>query len=433
MQVKRVSAKDLLIFFIPLGITSMLMMGSHSIISSALARTADAAAALAAFSVAQSISMMFESPCFALRRLFVSQIDDQDSFATLLKVTGITIAFVFAMQLTIAYSSIGRYIFLNLVGISEDLLPNTLAAYRVFMLLPVASAIRSSYQGLIIVSRKTHYLTMNILVRLATMIGLAALFASNTQLASGGAVGAIIMVSGMSMEAFMAFVTGRRLRHKLPTMPERGEKISLASSWIFFFPLIGAQFVQSFDRLFISAGLARTVSAEVSIAAYQVAWSTAWIFASVAFNIHQVVLVFVKDQESLRAVKKFAVSIGIAFSSLLFVLSVTPLGTYVLTNWIGTEAEITRPTLQMLTFISVIPFILSKSEIYAGILMRTKHTIQMTYAKVANLATLGFTVFIIGSLYPEAGGLLAAFSMIAGYLAEWAVLYYFGRKARLEI
>lgn len=432
MQARRVSAKDLLIFFIPLGITSMLMMGSHSIISSALARTADAAAALAAFSVAQSISMMFESPCFALRRLFVSQIDDQDSFATLMKVTGITIAFVFAMQFTIAYTALGRFLFLNLVGISEDLLPNTVAAYRVFMLLPVASAVRSSYQGLIIVSRKTHYLTMNILIRLGTMIGLAALFA-NTQLVSGGAVGATIMVSGMSMEALMAFITGRRLRHKLPLIPERGEKIALASAWIFFFPLIGAQFVQSFDRLFISAGLARTVSAEVSIAAYQVAWSTAWIFASVAFNIHQVVLVFVKDQESLRAVKKFAVSIGVGFSLLLFVLSVTPLGTYVLANWIGTDAEITRPTLQMLSFISVVPFILSKSEVYAGILMRTKHTIQMTYAKVANLTTLGITVFIIGSLYPEAGGLLAAFSMIAGYLAEWAVLFYFGRKACLEI
>ena len=432
MQAKRVSARDLLLFFMPLGVTSMLMMGSHSIVSSALARTAEAAAALAAFSVAQSVAMMFESPCFALRRLFVSQIDDQDSFATLLKITFITIALVFSMQLTIGYTALGRYLFLNLVGISEDLLPNTLAAYRVFMLLPVASALRSTYQGLIIVSRRTHFMTINILVRLGTMIGLAALFA-NTQLISGGAVGAVILVSGMSVEAFMAFVTGRTLRRRLPVAPERGAKIGLASSWVFFFPLIGAQFVQSFDRLFISAGLARTVGAEVSIAAYQVAWSTAWIFASVAFNIHQVVLVFVRDQESLRTVKRFALSIGVGFSLLLFTLSVTPIGTYVLTNWIGTPADITRPTLQMLALISVLPFILSKSEVYAGILMRTRHTIQMTYGKVANLTALGLTVLVIGSAYPEAGGLLAAFGMIAGYLAEWAVLYYFGRRACLEI
>jgi hypothetical protein len=404
----------------------MLMMGSHSIVSSALARTTGAAAALAAFSVAQTIAMMFESPCFALRRLFVSLIDDQHSFATLLKITAVTIAVVFSVQVAIAFSPLGYVLFVRLVGISPELFPQTIGAYKVFMLLPVMSAIRSTFQGLIIVRRKTHYLTLNILIRLATMVGMAA-FLTNTEVISGGAVGAVVLVSGMAIEGLMAILTGARLRKDLPQRTHDGVPLTISAAWIFFYPLIAAQFVQSFDRLLISAGLARTVNAEVAIAAYQVAWSLSWILSSVSFNIHQVVLVFVRDEESLRKVQRFALIIGVGATLIMLTISLTPIGYWILTSIIGASAEIAGPTLGMLAVLGLVPFVLSRSEVYAGLLMRRKQTISITVAKILNLTALGLSVLVISKLYPQAGGLLAAVSMLVGYSVEWVTLYLFSR------
>lgn len=61
--------KGMIKFYAPLGATSVLMMSSHSIVSTGLVRTAEANAALAAHAVAQSIAVLFAGPCYSMQRM----------------------------------------------------------------------------------------------------------------------------------------------------------------------------------------------------------------------------------------------------------------------------------------------------------------------------------------------------------------------------
>lgn len=418
--------REILLFFVPIAITSMLMMGSHSIISSALARTTAAATALAAYSVAQSIAMMFESPCFALRRIFVALLDDQGSFKTLLKVSLFTMSGVVLVQIAIAFTPVGAFIFTRLVGIPNDLLAETIRTYRIIIVLPIISTIRSVYQGLIIVNRRTHLLTVNMIARLVTMVALTALL-TQTHLVTGAAVGAIVFIGGMGVEGILAFLTGRKLFTNLPPQPQKNERLTMKATWVFYIPLIAAIFLQSFSRPAINAGLARTLDAEIALGAYQVAWSFAWIFASISFGVHQAVLVFVKDNKSFLMIRKFVWCVGFIATMLLLVVALTPIGEWALMTLIGTTREITAPALNTIAIMAFVPLVITLSELYAGLLMISRRTPLITVSKIANLGGIMVTVYTMLHFFPQLGGMLAGISMLVGFLVELGVVYWNAR------
>jgi Na+-driven multidrug efflux pump len=418
---------QLLFFFAPLAATSMLMMGSHSIISSTLARTEDAAAALAAYSVAMSIIFIFESPIFAIRRIYIALLDDVDSFKTLTVVAVTTVLGVLAVILTVAYTPIGEYIFINIVGISDSLYPEAIKSFKIFMILPIASALRSVYQSLLVINKQTHFVTMNMIIRLASMLVISYVLL-NTDWVSGASIGAFVLGGGMTAEALMSYITGRKLRFNLPEKPENGEKLTYKDTWIFYLPLIGALFVQSFVRPFINAGLARTIDAETALASYQVAYSLSWILVGVSFSIHQLVMVFVEDKETFRKVKRFVYAIGISATAILLVMSLTPIGEWVLVNIIGTTPDITEPAKLTMLPLALIPLLITVTEMYVGLLMLEKKTPVVTISKVANLAMVAIVSIGVASVYPELGGLLAGISMLLGFLGEFLVIYFYGRK-----
>jgi len=235
---------QLLIFFAPLALTYMLMMGSHSIISSSLARTENAAIALAAYSVANSIIYIFESPLFGIRRIYVALLDDKASFKTLTVVTGMALAFVLFIILSVGFSPIGEFIFIRIVGVSHELFPEVIRAFRWFMILPVASALRSIYQSLLVINKQTHIVTINMILRLISMLVISYVLV-NFKFVTGGAVGVFVLGGGMSVEAIMSFITARSLRGKLPDTPQREEALTYKTTWAFYVPLMGAYYCKT--------------------------------------------------------------------------------------------------------------------------------------------------------------------------------------------
>ncbi|MFP4456755.1 MAG: hypothetical protein ACLFPS_03780 [Clostridia bacterium] len=418
---------ELLIFFAPLATTYMLMMGSHSIISSSLARTENAAIALAAYSVANSIIYIFESPLFGIRRIYVALLDDKSSFRTLSKVTGMALAFVIIILLLVGYTPIGEFVFIRVVGVSESLFPEVIRAFRWFMILPLASALRSVFQSLLVVNRKTHIVTMNMILRLASMLIISYVLV-NYKFVTGSAVGVFVLGGGMSVEAIMSFITARNLRKELPDKPQDDEKLTYKTTWAFYVPIMGALLLQNFIRPFINSGLARTVNPETALAAYQVAYSTSWILVGISFSIHQLVLVFVENKETFDKVKRFVFGVGIFGSALLLLMSLTPAGEWLLLNVIGTDPDITGAALTTMLPMAFIPLVVTNSEMFAGVLMMEKRTPVLTMSKGANLVITMIISLGVVAIYPELGALLAGISMLLGYVGEFGVVYFFGRK-----
>ena len=135
-----VSYSELIAFFLPIALSLMIMMSTHSVVSSALARTTDAAIAIASYSVAKSVSNMFQSPCITLRRLCVARFKSKEAFDKVLKLTGITLIISLVAMGIIVFTPLSKFVFLKLIGVSEELLPHTIRAMTILFFYALISS-----------------------------------------------------------------------------------------------------------------------------------------------------------------------------------------------------------------------------------------------------------------------------------------------------
>jgi hypothetical protein len=415
------TTKEMARFYLPLAATSVLMMSSHSIVSSGLARTAEASAALAAFALAQSLAVMFEGPCYTMQRMCVALFKDQISYSSVKKaVLGIW-AGLTSVMLLIAFTPVGTFVFTRLLGVPAHLYPGTIGAFRIFLLLPAASALRSFFQGIIVVNRRTGSLTVNMIVRLGLMLLLSNLLPRLPWL-PGATVGALVLSMGIFTEGLMAYLAGRSLFAKLPATPAQGKPASVRDTLAFFLPIALASVAWTFARPILNAALARTANPEWALASYQVAWSFSFIFAAVAFNIHQLTIIFGQEKSQRDMALKFSLAVGLIGSAFLAIVVTTPLGNYALTRIIGVSPSLAREALKVIAILSVMPIISTVTEFCNGLLISTGQTRYLTVGKILNITVITIVSSLGTNIFPQAGGQLAAVAMIGGALTEAAFL-----------
>ena len=423
----RLNYGELTAFFLPLALSAMLMMSSHSIMSSAMARTAEAEIALAAFAVATSISMMFESPCYNIRRMATALFDDKTSLKNVMVVgAGVVVASV-TLMIPVAFTGFGRTVFVKWVGVSPELFPEVIKCFRLFIILPLLSGIRGYFQGMLIVRKKTFWLTINVSIRLVIMLIVTQLLLSLEGL-SGGMVGAILLVTGIGSEAILACITALLYKKDFPDQPTRSKRsITVRDALIFYIPLIGATFVQTFSRPGINAGLARVANPEQALASYQVAYSFAMIFIVLLYSVHQIVLVFVKDKYSFNKVVRFAVLVSLLMAFILIVCGITPIGKWALTSIIGVEDSLATVSVRIIGWYALMPVVLCGVEIFSGVLLLNKRTPTITLAKIGNVLTVVAIAAGLSAALPSLGGIIGALSMTAGAFTEMAIAFVRGR------
>lgn len=423
-----VNTKALLSFFLPLAASSMMMMGSHSIISSALARTANAAVALAAYSVAQSVSVIFESPCHNIRRMAIALLDDKASYNAVRTASLAIFAIVLSSVLLIAYGPLGPFIFTKLLGISNELYPEVISTFRLFIVFPVVSTLRAFYQGLIIKRRKTYIITINMILRLILMVIVAQVLPRVPGIPGGG-VGAILLAIGVGSEAILAAITAFTWKQTLGDEPTTGQApIRTRSALLFYLPLAVASILENFAKPLINSGLARTASPELAIAGYQVAYSFAWIFVGIAFNIHQVVIVFGNNEEALAKVRRFVWTVGLITTAGLLLLTFSGATGWIIENIIGVDADIRQTAVNNVIVLAFMPLTFCLSEFFAGTLIVGRQTSSVTVAKLTNTAGIAVATFVIAAFFPQLApymaGLATLFgSIVEGFVAYWLIRY----------
>ncbi|MEX2415626.1 MAG: multi antimicrobial extrusion protein MatE, partial [Paenibacillaceae bacterium] len=86
------SMRQLLIFFAPLGISSLLITVSHLIINSTLARSSDPELIIASYAIALTLLGLIERPAILLRHTCSALVRDHISFRALSRVTLIVLS-----------------------------------------------------------------------------------------------------------------------------------------------------------------------------------------------------------------------------------------------------------------------------------------------------------------------------------------------------
>ncbi|MGE5653473.1 MAG: hypothetical protein ACM3ZQ_04290 [Bacillota bacterium] len=409
------SMRSTLSFFLPLALTSAMTMVSHSLISAGLARTVNPVASLAAYSVALATEDLFESPIIQTRQMTLALLRGPRSFKIISRVAATALLISLALGLLVAATPLGPIVFSRVLGVPNELLQPTLHNFWIVMLLPILAGARSFFQGVVIRYRQTHVITTAMVGRVALMAGFI-YSCVRWGWIKGGYIGSIALNVGVLVELAAAAAKSRKLLSEHREEDDRA--LTDRSAWRFYYPLAIAAVLASTAKPWVTAGIARRSEAAAALAAYSVAWSVGSILINPMQNIHQTTLVMGRGPNGDQHVRRFALAAGCSSAGLLLILSLSPLGHFILTDWIGVSDTLLTLTLRNLRVMAVLPLIISCVEYLMGQMLAKSLTRVISTAKVANLLATMAAV----SLLARRSAVVGPLSLIIGAATELAAL-----------
>jgi len=213
-------------------------------------------------------------------------------------------------------------------------------------------------------------MTCGVVVRLCYTSLMAAVF-GHSQALPGAAIGALLWVSGMGVEALADFALAFGLYRQYPDAAEGGTLPAPAGIWRFLLPLIATNLLWSLGKPILNLGMARSVNPELSIAVYQVTWNAAWLLiAYVQGGFRQTVVVFWNDGATLRALQRFATGLAAGVTVLMAGLTLSGGAAWFLRNVVGAADELIAPARGVLLVMSLLPLALVATEVCIGRLLR---------------------------------------------------------------
>jgi hypothetical protein len=417
----RVSYRQLLSFFLPLGATPFIISSSHSILNAALARLPLPTLSLAVFGVVKSLTSTISAPGFSTRDAVVSLTDDGGSFRKVMKFVWSLGGLLLITLLTLAFTPAGSWVLRNVMGISNPQhIRLAYAALQITCFLPLVITLRNGAQGLAIGLETTKIMPVGTLLRF-TAVCLFLWWAVHTQAVSGIVVGGLSWTMGIGLEGLLiaAYFVKRfgSLSQAAEHLPHRNtHELAVGEITRFSAPLGIMAVLASSLQLMLQSGLAHSVSPTHSLAAYSVAWGLIKILVGPVGFLRQCSLVYVEglDDPNWQTVKRFSLAMGLTVAGLILTLALTPLGHWLLSTVIAVSEPIARSAVATLVAFAPLPVVRAWRQAYWGLLMGQRRTPMITGAKVANLlAVAGTLVLVFGffqavfAIPPSAVGALA--------------------------
>jgi O-antigen/teichoic acid export membrane protein len=327
----------------------------------------------------------------------------------------------------ISFTPLGEFIFIKLFNTPKELMSEVKTAAVFALSLPFVYSLRAYSQGIIILNKKTRYLTYSVIIRIVYMIFLASIL-PRLGFLGGATIGMILWTSGIGLEASINFILSRGIYKNIPDKPNyiEGERdLSPKDAFSFVWPLLIMSFLWMLGLPIINSGLGRTYNPEFSIATFQISRNYVWIIMGfLETNMRQVSLIFGTSEEKIQYLKKFTLGVGVTLTLIIGVLALTPVGNWGLINIIGVSESIASASRSVMMILILLPIIISYSEYYMGLLMRLKSTKSLSIAKIINLGFAIFSVIGLSIIAPQLGAAIGAIGLIFGYTAEMIYVRY---------
>lgn len=423
-----VRTRQILLFFVPLGLAASLITLSHVIINSVLSRAPNAELTIAAYTIALSIFTITERPAFLLRQTTSALSEDRTSFQAMRKLMLMLLGFTLVFGFAIGFTPLGELLFRFVFTTDDASTPAVIRTYRVLMFVTIFSALRCLYQGIIIREMKTKWLTIGMAVRLSVMYTLGLIFMAMPERIDGQ-TGAWLFLIGMAVEALVSWVEGRRIVRGLPKRVPDAAVRSVRDVIPFYRPLLYTAFISVIIPPSINAILGKTVQLELSIASYALALSVVNLINSFYTYVHQIVLNFYERDS--RAVFRFALFANMLPGILVLLLAYSPLGGWFLGNLIGVRGELLTESLAVLRVMALVSIVFPWVDYCNGLCMLHKETRLMVWSQTGNVATTVLMLLILIAAAPHWNGLVGALAFSCGLVAEFVVIFLLLKRYQL--
>ncbi len=425
---------EILKFYFPLAAAAMIMIFSVNVVNSALSSTPNAKTALAAFAIGFSYAEMMSAPCFSGMSMLITIGRDRVYFNNTLKFTFKIMLVSLSGILLMAFTPFGKFVALQLGGASLELYTQIRNVWLWTLILPITYLGISTSRSIILVEKATMFVTLTRLLRLIVMFGLAAVL-PRMALLNGATIGVLIMLGGMITEAIGGIIPAIYFYRKWPEtpgpeVPEKAYPPTQKAAFRFLGPLIITSLMWGVSRPILYAGLARLANPELTIATYKVATEFIWLFmVFVEDNIKQVTIAFLRNHpEHKNTIIRFTIGISLTVIAAVLFTSLTPFGTWMITNVIGVNKNIALGCAAPMLVLAFYPAVQAIQEHFQARLLLKGRTEPLGIAKVCNIIVMGTTVFTLAAFWPQVGPAAGAIALAVGMTTEMLIMRYFALR-----
>ena len=410
------SLGDAFRFFLPLMLMAELMMISHAVISAFLARMSDPEPILAAYSIAFYFHATIGSPIWACQFVAVSFIRDRASMYRLLQFSTQVAGVIAVLMLAVGFTPFGSWLFRTLFGAGPEVAAAAQRCSLIFTFVMVFAVVRSLVYGLFMVERKTIYVTLGTVVRLA---GLAVVLAGLTLFIEGAEVGAIALVACIGIETAFGVVVARPFFRRLPA---GSHPPSYRELWKFSWPIMIMQTAESGVIFTINLFLGRLVRPELALAAFGLLDSLMRVILSPLRNVIQTVQTLVRFRRDVGVIVTFAVIVGGGFAAVMLLFHLERVRTFALEGVMGLPPHMAEYVAPALAFGFLLALAMAVASLARGLLIAAKRTGAIAVASGVRLLMVGAVGGAAIYLGESNGALIGMYALIGAFFAESAVL-----------
>jgi hypothetical protein len=420
-QGDNVTARKLTLFYLPIAANTMLMMLSHVINNAGLSRLADASYVLAGYALARNLAMFTEAPILMMRQTAISLVRNRHDLRTLIRYVLYLTLVLFLLTALVVVTPIGALILQYFLHAPEHLWQSALSAFLLFAALPLISAIRSVYQGILLYQRHPSVITLAMASRAVTM-GIVVACLTHYLPHWGASIGTITFMAGLVVETIISYAFGRATPIARSDEPTDQQPADMRAIMAFSVPLVVLGMVDGVANGAITASLARVLNPELTLAAFTVTWSLVAVLITALQSIHQVIMVFGNEPGVQRSINRFAVGVGAVGITVLAGLAFVPLGQTLFVKALGLTADLGVEALITLQWFVPLPIVIVAADTLVGRLLAHKRSQMVATAKIANMCALVSIALIVARWTYTTGAATGPLMMLFATGAEVVVL-----------
>lgn len=412
--------------FIPLSLSDVTMALGDPLTTTTLAYLADSRINLAAVGVAKTIAIFCESPIIMLLHASNALAPTQASRQALWKFTLIASGAMSLLLVLTAIPAIFTIVGEGWLGVTPNLSPTVRSVLMITILWPLAIGWRRYFQGLLIHCGQSNAIAQAGMIRL--LVVAAILIGGLVFKFSGAIVAGMSLVWGVIAEAIAATYLAQKLgATKLPEIISTPKlPKDLAGVWKFYAPLGGTMILVWGSRAALLGIVARANDGTIALAAWPAAWGLVLVIANSTRMVQQIIIHNRKLMPD-KLLITFAITVGIACSLVLLLVSGTPLSAKAIGWFIGNDQELISRVRPVLLICNIMPLLVSIQNALQGFLVSEGRTWAVNQATwIGSIMMLGTAYFAVQTSLN--GSISAATGMVIGGITEISYLFYSWRK-----
>ena len=409
-------------FYWPLALTGVAMLLSRQFQNATLARFSDPAEELAIYALASSTFMLFNAMMIFVPQMANVLVRSADSRKICFRFILMSSTTISLPLLFLGFTHTGEQLLGFIFGI-EGVYRATVAEYlRYLFPLVIINGVRQFLIGLLVQAKYTGLVTVLNIVFLSVIVailltGLTLQWDPVFTVAVSHLIAATIQL-GLSYLFYLH-------RYTLPEGQET-QVLTYRSAFNFFWPVATTSGLFAFSRPIIYSVVGRLPESFIVIAALRIGFDFAMMFHNHLSQLRHFIVTF--GRGDLKNVRQFMFIVMLGVSGTMIMVAATPVSDLIIRDLLGVHGAAWSMARQVFWVMCLIPVVVTLRNYFHGLALIYSRTRRMAAGAVfRTLAIYGFLMgFYLSGLLNH---LLAALSLVMGFIMETIVVFYLTRRS----